>query len=75
MRTIFDPAALAERQAALEKEMQAPGFWDDQEHASRVTAEHARVTRRLTGYRELESELDDLETLEELAGEDESLAA
>jgi peptide chain release factor 2 len=55
--------------------MQAQGFWDDQEHASRVTAEHARIARRLTGYRELESELDDLETLEELATEDDSLAA
>jgi peptide chain release factor 2 len=55
--------------------MQAQGFWDDQERASRVTAEHVRIGRRLTGYRELESELDDLETLEELASEDESLAA
>jgi len=55
--------------------MQAPGFWDDQERAARVSAEHASVQRKLNGYRELESELDDLEALEELAQEDESITA
>jgi peptide chain release factor 2 len=55
--------------------MQAPGFWDDQERAARVSAEHARTSRKLESYRELESELDDLEALEELAAEDESVAA
>jgi len=53
--------------------MQAPGFWDDQERATKVSAEHASVTRKLNGYRELESELDDIEALEELAQEDESI--
>src|SRR5205085_10520045 len=53
--------------------MQAPGFWDDQERAARVSAEHARVTRKLSGYRELESELDDIEALEELAQEGDSI--
>ncbi len=55
--------------------MQEPGFWDDQERAARVSAEHSRVARRLEGYRTLEADLDDLETLEELAGEDASLGA
>src|SRR3989440_8275781 len=53
--------------------MQAPGFWDDPERAAKVSAEHAGVTRKLNGYRELESELDDIEALEELAQEDESI--
>jgi peptide chain release factor 2 len=53
--------------------MQAPGFWDDQEQAAKVSAEHARVGRKLTSYRELESELDDIEALEELAAEDDSI--
>jgi peptide chain release factor 2 len=53
--------------------MQAPGFWDDQERAAKVSAEHATVTRKLSGYRELESELDDIEALEELAQEDDSI--
>ena len=51
------------------------GFWDDQERAAKVSAEHARASRKLGSYRDLESELDDLEALEELAAEDESIAA
>jgi peptide chain release factor 2 len=54
--------------------MQAPGFWDDQERATKLSAEHARASRKLAGYRELESELDDLEALEEMAAEDDSIA-
>src|SRR5918994_1696948 len=55
--------------------MQAPGFWDDQEHAASVSAEHAAVGRRLETFRSLESDIGDLETLEELAEEDDSMAA
>jgi len=53
--------------------MQAPGFWDDQDQAAKVSAEHASVGRKLNAYRELESELDDIEALEELAQEDDSI--
>src|SRR6187549_3149021 len=55
--------------------MQAPGFWDDQERATSVSAEHASAGRRLETFRSLESDIDDLEALEELAEEDESIAA
>jgi peptide chain release factor 2 len=55
--------------------MQEPGFWDDQERAAKVSAEHSSAGRKLTSFRKLESELDDLEALEELAAEDESIAA
>jgi len=54
--------------------MQEPGFWDDQERAAGVSAEHSRAQRKLDSYRTLESELDDLEALEELAEEDDSIA-
>jgi peptide chain release factor 2 len=54
--------------------MGEPGFWDDQERAAKVSAEHARTQRKLEAYRTLESDVDDLEALEELAQEDESLA-
>src|SRR5436190_7379955 len=54
--------------------MQEPGFWDDQERAARVSAEHARAQRKLAGYQQLEQEVDDLEALEEMATEDESIA-
>jgi len=55
--------------------MQAPGFWGDQQRAARVSAEHSSVTRRLESFRFLESDVDDLEALEEMAAEDESIAS
>jgi peptide chain release factor 2 len=70
LRTIFDPAALSERVRALEEEMGEPGFWDDQERAAKISAEHARTSRKLNTYRELERDVEDLEPLAELAEED-----
>ncbi len=55
--------------------MQAPGFWDDQERAASVSAEHATLSRRLQTFRSLESDVDDLHPLEEMAAEDESIVA
>jgi peptide chain release factor 2 len=55
--------------------MSAPGFWDDQERAAAVSAEHSAASRRLESFRSLERDVDDLETLEEMAAEDESIAA
>jgi len=55
--------------------MQAPGFWDDQERAAKVSSEHARLGRRLEGFRSLETDVADLEELEVLAGEDEGIAS
>ncbi len=55
--------------------MQAQGFWDDSEHAGKVSAEHARLTRRLETFRALESDVEELDGLAELAQEDESIAA
>ncbi|HEU5362450.1 MAG TPA: peptide chain release factor 2 [Gaiellaceae bacterium] len=62
----FDPAELEKRLVALEEEMNAPGFWDDQGRASKVSAEHARVSRRLDGYRRLTREYDDARELAEI---------
>ena len=50
--------------------MGEPGFWDDQERAAKVSAEHARTSRRLSTYRDLERDVEDLEPLAELAEED-----
>ena len=47
------------------------GFWDDQERAARVSAEHARATRKLETFRGLQADVEDLEGLVELAAEDE----
>jgi peptide chain release factor 2 len=70
-----DPDALTEQTGALEQQMGAPGFWDDQERAAQVSSEHARISRRLEQMRSLEAEVDDLEGLAELAADDESIAA
>jgi peptide chain release factor 2 len=64
----FDPASLESHLVALEEQMNAPGFWDDQEQAARVSAEHARVSRRLDGYRQLTSDYDDARELATLDG-------
>jgi peptide chain release factor 2 len=50
--------------------MNTPGFWDDQEQAARVSAEHARVSRRLEGYRTLTRDFADARELAALDGGD-----
>ncbi|HEY5059801.1 MAG TPA: peptide chain release factor 2 [Gaiellaceae bacterium] len=67
----FDPDRLKARLAELEQELGQPGFWDDQQHAAAVSAEHARVARRLERYDRLRHEFDDAR---ELLALDESLA-
>jgi peptide chain release factor 2 len=64
----FDPDALELRQHALEQELSAPGFWDDQARAAKVSAEHSRVSRRLEGYRKLRQEFDDANELAAMDG-------
>ena len=54
--------------------MGVPGFWDDQEHAAGVSAEHARASRKLSEFRALEADVADLEPLAELAEEDPEMA-
>jgi peptide chain release factor 2 len=53
--------------------MGEPGFWDNQEHAAQVSAEHARTSRKLTSFRTLERDSEDLDALAEMADEDPSL--
>jgi peptide chain release factor 2 len=55
--------------------MGEPGFWEDQEQAARIGAEHARTSRRLSMFRELERDVDDLQALGELAEEDPDISA
>ena len=50
--------------------MGAPGFWDDQAGAARISTEHSRVTRKLERYERLQREYDDVTELLAL-GEDE----
>jgi peptide chain release factor 2 len=53
--------------------MGEPGFWDNQERAAKVSAEHARASRKLTSFQTLERDIDDLDALMEMLEEDSSL--
>jgi peptide chain release factor 2 len=59
--------------AALELQMGVEGFWDDSERAAAVSAEHARASRRLETFSALQSDVEDLDGLAEMAVEEESL--
>jgi peptide chain release factor 2 len=61
--------------AALEGEMGGEGFWDDSERAAAVSAEHSRASRRLEMFSALESDVEDLDGLAEMAAEEESMRA
>jgi peptide chain release factor 2 len=64
----FDPASLERRALELEERMSAPGFWDDQSRAASVSAEHARVSKRLEEYRKLTREYQDARELASMDG-------
>ncbi|HSK17224.1 MAG TPA: peptide chain release factor 2 [Gaiellaceae bacterium] len=66
----FDPDRLTGRVAELEEAMGAPGFWDDQQAAARISSEHARLARRLERYDRLSREAADLGELLELSSAD-----
>ncbi len=65
----FDPDAVAARIAVLERELGEPGFWDDQQRATAVSREHARLSRRLERYRRLKEEYEDAAELAALDGD------
>jgi peptide chain release factor 2 len=55
--------------------MQAPGFWDDQDRAAKISAEHSRATGRLTDFRALHGEVDELSELSTLLREEDRAGA
>jgi peptide chain release factor 2 len=55
--------------------MGEPGFWDDPESAAKTNAEYARTTRRLNTFTGLQTDVEDLDGLIELAEEDPELEA
>src|SRR5688572_6583716 len=55
--------------------MQAPGFWDDQESAAKVSAEHTRAKRKVELWEGISADAGDLDELAEMAAEDEEMAA
>jgi peptide chain release factor 2 len=65
----FDPDALASRLAELESAMGEPGFWDDQNRAAEISAEHARAQRKLERYERLQHDFADARELFQLDGD------
>ncbi len=66
----FDPDALRSQIAELESRIAAPGFWDDQRVAARVSAQHARAQRRIETFSAIADGVEELEGMLELAAED-----
>jgi peptide chain release factor 2 len=64
----FDPDALRARLGELEAAMGEPGFWDDQRRAADISSEHARLTKRLDTYLNLNREFEEARDLFELDG-------
>ncbi len=54
--------------------MSAPGFWDDQASASRISTEHSRIARKLERYERLQGEFADAKELLELGEEADEIA-
>ncbi len=54
--------------------MAEPGFWDDTRGAAKLSAERARLGKRVDRYESLSSEVGDLEELLTLTAEDDELA-
>ncbi len=71
----FDVASLESRLDEINKEMEAEGFWNDNEKAARVMQEKKNAERKLESFRKLEGDYEDLQVLIEMAEEedDESL--
>ena len=69
----FDPDALQTRVDELEQELAQPDFWNEQQRAAKLSAEHQRAQRKLQRYHEL---VGNVEFLREGAGRfaDEELA-
>jgi protein subunit release factor A len=65
----FDPVGLARRRDELEQAMGAPGFWDDQAGAARISTEHSRLTRRLERYERLRRDYEDAKEFNALDGD------
>ena len=70
----LDPVELEREIERLESEMQDPAFWDDQDKAAKVSAEHSSTQKKLQSFRALESEAGDLDDMAEMAETDAEMA-
>ena len=67
----FDPAGLQQELDTIEKAMQEPDFWNDNENAAKVMQNKKSLERKLDAYNRLNSDCEDLEVMMEMADEEE----
>jgi len=65
----FDPTELQQEVDRLEAEMAQPGFWEDRDRARTVSQQAERVRSRLTPYRDVANEIEEIELLHQMAVE------
>ena len=63
----FDPAGLKEELKELHTSLEAPGFWDDPEHAQKVNKRVKMLSDKLDGYQNLVGQVEDTQELCEMA--------
>ncbi|WP_456484645.1 peptide chain release factor 2 [Desulfurobacterium sp.] len=75
LRGYFDLAKEEEKLKRIEKEMSASDFWNDREKAQKISQERNRIESEIKMWQNLETDIEDIEVLFEMAEEenDESL--
>ncbi|MCD5416093.1 peptide chain release factor 2 [Candidatus Bipolaricaulota bacterium] len=63
----FDPAGIEVRIDGLEKEMASPGFWEDRERALEMSRRLEQDCSRLSSYRSMVAEIEEVELLRQMA--------
>ncbi len=66
----FDPAGVKEALEELDRQMQAEGFWENNEQAQKVIRRHHVLKSKHTTYVSLKEEIEELEIMLELLKED-----
>lgn len=75
IRVVVDPAALEKQIAQLKEQAAAPDLWDDATKAQAVTSKLSRAQSQLDKLTGIDSRLDDLEVLLELANAEDDSAS
>lgn len=69
IESLVDPEGAQRLIERLEVEMNADGFWNDQKRAAKISAEHTRSKRKIDNLNTLRTEVEDVETMLEMAKE------
>ncbi|HEX7151868.1 MAG TPA: peptide chain release factor 2 [Thermoanaerobaculia bacterium] len=75
VRSYFDLASAKRALDEIEREMSAPGFWDDPETAQEVGRKRSRVEKRIQSAETIETQASDLDVLLEFEREGENVGA